>query len=72
MLGEFLRAVTLPHSDVATKLLALVRHPETEGSDGSTQEFEAAAVIVFVAGIDKLLSLSLELLQMERWRCFRC
>lgn len=59
MLIELLRGMIEPHSQLATRLLGLVRHPST---DDPKDEFEVAAVIVFLAGVDKLLSLSLELL----------
>lgn len=62
MLIELLRGMIEPHSQLATRLLGLVRHPSTDDPDDPKDEFEVAAVIVFLAGVDKLLSLSLEFL----------
>lgn len=74
MLIEFLRAVIEPHSQLAARLLGLVRRPSTGDPDNPTDEFEVAAVIVFLAGVDKLLALSLELLYLAghvEWRWMR-
>lgn len=74
MLIELLREVIAPHSQLAARLLGLVRRPSTGDPDNSTDEFEVAAVIVFLAGVDKLLSLSLELLYLAghvEWQWMR-
>jgi hypothetical protein len=71
MLIKLLRGIMDPHSQLAARLLRLVPPPRTNDPDESKDGFEAAAVIVFLAGVDKLLSLSLELLYLAghvKWR----
>jgi hypothetical protein len=48
-----------PHSDLAIRLLGLVRRRDT---GDPTHDYETAAMIVFLAGVDKVSSLALELL----------
>jgi hypothetical protein len=54
-----LQKIMEPHSRLASQLLGLVRSHSTADP---THEYQTAAVIVFLAGVDKALSLALEAL----------
>jgi hypothetical protein len=59
MLADLLNSVIRPHAHLATRLLRLVRRWSTATS---SHEYGIAALIIFLAGVDKVLSLTLELL----------
>ena len=59
MVTDLLQAVIKPHSHLASRLLGHVKRWST---DDPTHEYVTSAIIVLLAGVDKVLSLALELL----------
>jgi hypothetical protein len=64
--AHLLRAVLKPHTRLAVDLLRLVKRRKIGSrmrvsSDDPTHRFQIAALIVFLSGVDKALSLTLEL-----------
>jgi hypothetical protein len=65
--GKLLRDILQPHTELAVDLLRLVRRRKiassmTVSTADPSHRFQIAALIVFLAGIDKSLSLALQLL----------
>src|SRR5262245_15087667 len=66
--ATLLRHVLKPHTALATDLLKLVKRKKVGpfgprvSSDDPAHRFQIAAIIIFLAGVDKALSLTLELL----------
>lgn len=56
---ELLSRVMKPHLEVAKDLLRMVKRKST---DDPTHRFQIAAITIFLAGVDKTLSLALQLL----------
>lgn len=69
--SQFVGSVIRPHAELAVDLLRLVRTKDTRDP---THRFQIAAVIIYLAGIDKALGLALQLLYLAgkiKWEWLR-
>ena len=56
---KLLQDVLLPHTELAVELMGMVK---TFDSNDPTHRFQIASILIFLAGVDKTLSLAFELL----------